>query len=102
MVGLLLFGIVRSSLGFRWRRRLPFWQSWRFSAYGRTTGRFPVPRGFWPVLAAVFMFRTIAYLYDVKHLKEPVRLSVEHLSYFFLLPNYYFLLFPVNRFSDLP
>ena len=44
------------------------------------------------------MFRMIVYLYDVRHLPGPVDLK-EVLSYFFLLPNYYFLLFPVIDFQ---
>jgi hypothetical protein len=40
------------------------------------------------------MFRMIVYMYDAKYSKTPPRLK-EYLSYFFLLPNYYFLLFPV-------
>ena len=40
--------------------------------YGRATGYFPVARDFWPVFGAIFMFRMIIYLYDVKHLPGPV------------------------------
>jgi hypothetical protein len=47
-----------------------------------------------PVLAAMFMFRLAIYLYDLSHDKSPATLS-ERLSYFFLLPNVSFLLFPV-------
>lgn len=57
---------------------------------------FPVPwsGAVWPVLAAMFMFRLIVYVYDLRHVKEPV--SIWHrISYFFLLPNVCFPLFPV-------
>jgi D-alanyl-lipoteichoic acid acyltransferase DltB (MBOAT superfamily) len=47
-----------------------------------------------PVLAAMFMFRLAIYLYDLSHDEVPATLS-ERLSYFFLLPNVSFLLFPV-------
>lgn len=47
-----------------------------------------------PVLAAMFMFRLIIYLYDLRHEKEPASLW-ERLAYFFMLPNVCFLLFPV-------
>jgi D-alanyl-lipoteichoic acid acyltransferase DltB (MBOAT superfamily) len=40
------------------------------------------------------MFRMIVYLYDVRYMKGAPGLK-DYLSYFFLLPNYYFLLFPV-------
>lgn len=47
-----------------------------------------------PVLGAMFMFRLAIYLYDLRHEQKPATLS-ERLSYFFLLPNVCFLLFPV-------
>ena len=47
-----------------------------------------------PILASMFMFRLIVYLYDLKHQREQT--SVSHtLAYFFLLPNVVFPLFPV-------
>ena len=42
----------------------------------------------------MFMFRMIIYLYELKHAKKPETL-VDTLSYFFLLPNYCFMHFPV-------
>ena len=47
-----------------------------------------------PVLGSMFMFRLIIYLYDLQHEKKPASIW-ERLSYFFLLPNACFLLFPV-------
>jgi alginate O-acetyltransferase complex protein AlgI len=96
-VGLVAFAIVRSGLTFRWKV-LALLAILGVLAYGRATGRLPVPREFWPVFGALFMFRMIAYLYDVKHMPGPVRLN-DFLSYFFLLPNYYFMLFPVIDFQ---
>jgi hypothetical protein len=96
-VGLALFGIIRSRLDFRWRV-LVLLGILGALVYGRATGRFSIPGAFWPVFGAIFMFRMIIYLYDVKHLPGPVRLR-DYLSYFFLLPNYYFLLFPVIDFQ---
>jgi len=47
-----------------------------------------------PVVGAMFMFRLIIYLYDLRNEKETV--SIWHrLSYFFMLPNVCFPLFPV-------
>ena len=97
VVGLLMFGIVRSGLEFRWRVALLMALLCAF-LYGRATGRFHLPGDFWPVLGAIFMFRMIIYLYDVKHQAGPASLK-DYLSYFFLLPNYYFLLFPVVDFQ---
>jgi hypothetical protein len=53
-----------------------------------------VPAAAWPVLGSLLMFRMILYLYELKHAREPESL-VDALSYFFLLPNYCFLHFPV-------
>jgi len=47
-----------------------------------------------PILASMFMFRIIVYLYDLKHQKD--KPSASHaLAYFFLLPNIVFPLFPI-------
>jgi D-alanyl-lipoteichoic acid acyltransferase DltB (MBOAT superfamily) len=54
----------------------------------------PWSQAVWPILGSMFMFRLIAYLYDLKHEKpafSPWRVA----SYFFLLPNVCFPLFPV-------
>ena len=48
----------------------------------------------WPVLASMFMFRLIVYLYDLKHGKARPTLA-STLSYFFLLPNVVFPFFPI-------
>ncbi len=47
-----------------------------------------------PLLGSIFMFRLIIYLYELQHEKTPATIW-ERLSYFFLLPNACFLLFPV-------
>ena len=47
-----------------------------------------------PVLGAMFMFRLVIYLHDLRHERKPASLW-ERLSYFFLLPNVAFPLFPV-------
>lgn len=47
-----------------------------------------------PTLGALFMFRLIIYMYDLQHEKSPVPISTR-LSYFFMLPNICFLLYPV-------
>lgn len=52
----------------------------------------------WPVLASMFMFRLIIYVYDLKHGKTPPTLA-STLSYFFLLPNVVFPFFPVVDYS---
>jgi D-alanyl-lipoteichoic acid acyltransferase DltB (MBOAT superfamily) len=58
----------------------------------------PVPAVVWPILGSMFMFRLISYLYDLKH--DPGLASIPRsLSYFFLLPNVCFPLFPVVDFK---
>jgi alginate O-acetyltransferase complex protein AlgI len=47
-----------------------------------------------PILGSMFMFRLIVYLYDLRHETKPATIW-ERLSYFFLLPNVCFPLFPV-------
>jgi D-alanyl-lipoteichoic acid acyltransferase DltB (MBOAT superfamily) len=54
----------------------------------------------WPVLATLFMFRIIIYLYELKHAKRPEPL-VDTLGYFFMLPNTCFLHFPVVDYRTL-
>jgi hypothetical protein len=52
----------------------------------------------WPVLASMFMFRLIIYIYALKHGKATPTLT-STLSYFFLLPNVVFPFFPVVDYS---
>lgn len=52
----------------------------------------------WPVLASMFMFRLIIYMYDLKYGKAKPTLA-STLSYFFLLPNVVFPFFPVVDYS---
>ena len=47
-----------------------------------------------PYLGTVFMFRSILYLHEKRFEKEPVSFW-KQLNYFFLLPNWIFLIFPV-------
>jgi hypothetical protein len=52
----------------------------------------PWSQAIWPILASMFMFRLIAYMYDIRHEKASLSRS---LSYFFMLPNVCFPMFPV-------
>jgi len=54
----------------------------------------PWSEAIWPILGSMFMFRLIVYLYDLKHDAGPAS-PVRTLSYFFMLPNACFPLFPV-------
>jgi hypothetical protein len=59
-----------------------------------------VPSTVWPVLATMFMFRLMLYLYELKHVRAPETL-IDTLCYFFLLPNYCFMHFPVVDYRTL-
>jgi alginate O-acetyltransferase complex protein AlgI len=54
----------------------------------------------WPILGSMFMFRMILYLYELKHAERRETL-LDTVSYFFLLPNYCFLHFPVVDYRTL-
>ena len=54
----------------------------------------PVPVAVWPILASMFMFRLIVYLYHLRFNTAPSTVA-SRLSYFFMLPNVCFPLFPV-------
>jgi hypothetical protein len=53
-----------------------------------------VPSTVWPVLATMFMFRSMIYMYELKHTRAGETL-VDTIGYFFLLPNFSFMHFPV-------
>lgn len=59
-----------------------------------------LPAAFWPVFGGIFMFRIVVYLYDLQTIKGKPSLT-EYLAYFFILPNYLLLLFPVIDFKTM-
>ena len=66
-----------------------------FLTCGRPVALFDLaPSTVWPVLGSMFMFRMIIYMYELKHARKPERL-IDEIGYFFLLPNFCFMLFPV-------
>ena len=97
--GLIFFLILRSHAPFKWRVILV---AVIFAAliYCRVNKVPHIPAGFYPVFGALFMFRIIVYVYDLSHSRERARL-LPFLSYFFLLPNYIFPLFPVIDFQTM-
>ncbi len=100
VVGLSFFLILRSPVAFRYR--VSFLVAiFALLIYGCATKHFRViPVSFYSVFGAIFMFRIIIYVYDLAHAREPAQL-LPFLSYFFLLPNYYFTLFPVVDFQTM-
>jgi hypothetical protein len=53
-----------------------------------------IPDDAWTIAASMLMFRMIIFLYELKHARSPES-PLDAISYFFLLPNYCFLHFPV-------
>ena len=98
-IGLVLYALVSAPLPFGTRVALVTATGLALM-YGRWTLGFGLPNEFWQVLGAIFMFRLAGYLYDVRYAKSKPSLR-EYLSYFLILPNYYFLLFPVLDYQTL-
>ena len=94
VIGLIIYGFVRMPVP--WWLRIAGIVSFGIALMvARSVVDAPyVTSGFWPLVGSIFMFRTIIYVYDVRFARKPPRL-IDFLGYFYLLPNYYFLLFPV-------
>lgn len=93
-IGLILIGICHLPVSFRLRGILilavvALLVMWRAKWIDG-----PVSDAVWPILGSMFMFRLIIYLYELRHDKTPAS-PVQTLSYFFMLPNVCFPLFPV-------
>ncbi|MCB7130106.1 MAG: hypothetical protein J3T61_11280, partial [Candidatus Brocadiales bacterium] len=53
-----------------------------------------LPEYCWPLLGAIFMFRMMLYTYSVASSRQQETWT-DFMAYFFCLPNFYFLLFPI-------
>ncbi len=62
------------------------------------TGTAPWSGAIWPILGSMLMFRLTVYLYDLRHGRGPTNWA-QSVSYFLLLPNILFPLFPVVDFA---
>lgn len=93
-VGFILIALCHLPVSLAWRATALIAVGGALAA--ARTGWIAVPwsSAIWPVLASMFMFRLIVYLYEVRHEKTPATI-VERLAYFFMLPNVCFPLFPV-------
>ncbi len=60
----------------------------------------PLPELVWPILGSICMFRIVIYLHETRGRTERERLD-DVMSYFFLLPNFAFHLFPVVDYRTL-
>jgi hypothetical protein len=60
----------------------------------------PWPGAIWPIFGSMFALRLMIYLYDLKHRRAPFSFW-RSASYFFMLPNIVFPLFPVVDYQTL-
>jgi hypothetical protein len=102
-IGLLLIGLCHLPIRFSWRVVAllvagSLLAMLRASQFSLPWFNLPWTQSIWPILGAMFMFRLIVYMYSLRHQKEPLSFWWS-LSYFFLLPNVAFPLFPVIDFN---
>ena len=97
-LGLSLIGICHLPIAFGARVAMLIAAGALLAAMRAEWARAPWPAAIWPILGSMFMFRLIVYMYDLRHSREPVS-AARSLSYFFLLPNVAFPLFPVVDFA---
>lgn len=111
VVGLLAFGtlfylVLRSRIAYRIRIALvtavfaAAMAACAVPSLSRLLGPFQLPSSFWPIFGSIFMFRLIIYAHDVRYMKERPSLR-EFLAYFYIIPNFYFQLFPVIDFKTM-
>ena len=96
-IGLGLIGLCHVPIAFRGRVLLVLAGAGVLLAMRSAWLPSPWPGVIWPILGSIFMFRLGIYLYDLKY-SGPASPSFV-LSYFFMLPNTVFLLFPVIDFQ---
>jgi hypothetical protein len=93
-VGLGLIGLCHLPIRFAMRVGLVAVAGAGLTLARANTHWFPDVAEMWVILGSMFMFRLVVYLYDLKHRTAPFSAS-RAISYFFLLPNVCFPLFPV-------
>jgi hypothetical protein len=107
--GLLLIGICHLPVPFAARVALLLTAAVVISLLRANLITAPVSTAAWIVLGSMFMFRTMCYVYELRHKTAPFD-PVRALAYFFMLPNVCFVLFPLvdyrtfckSHFSDEP
>lgn len=93
-MGLPLIGVAHLPIRFAWRVGLIAGAGVLLAAYRVDALSAPWSGAIWPAFGAMFMFRMMVYLYDLRTKAAPF--SVWHaLAYFFMLPTACFPLFPV-------
>jgi hypothetical protein len=94
VIGAVLIGICHVRISFRARAVLLLGLGVLLAVMRGEWLASPWSKALWPILGSMFMFRLIVYMYDLKHDKAPFSLA-RAVSYFFMLPNVCFPLFPV-------
>ncbi|HVS03827.1 MAG TPA: hypothetical protein VMT16_13760, partial [Thermoanaerobaculia bacterium] len=97
--GLLLLGVCH--LPIAWWARMTLLAGVAALLAALRLGHLPAPAAAQlalPVIASMFMFRLLLFLYDLRHQRAPSS-PWTRLGYFFLLPNFSFLVFPVVGFG---
>jgi hypothetical protein len=98
LLGLFVFVCLRLPIPF-WIRAVALLVMGGLVYYARArTGENFLPDPHWAVVGAIFMFRTLVYAYDVRVARAPEKFS-DFMCYFFLMPNFFFMLFPVMDYS---
>jgi D-alanyl-lipoteichoic acid acyltransferase DltB (MBOAT superfamily) len=93
-LGLVVIGIAHLPLRVGIRIALLFVTGGVFAALRSGTIHTPLSSVIWPIFGAMFMFRLIIYMYDLKNRAAPFGFW-RATAYFFMLPNVCFPLFPV-------
>jgi hypothetical protein len=93
-IGLVLIGLCHLPIRFSLRLALVGIMGAALTVLRAKSQLFPDITEMWVILGSMFMFRLSIYLYDLKHRTAPFSPS-RAISYFFLLPNICFPLFPV-------
>lgn len=94
-IGLMLAGICHLPVSIRSRSLLLLAAGSTLIALRAKWIDNPVPDAVWPILGSMFMFRLIIYFYELRHDTKSAVSPTQTLSYFFMLPNACFPLFPV-------
>lgn len=93
-LGGLLIALCHLPIAYRFRVGLILFTAAGLAATRAQWWTSPIPGLVWPLLGAMFMFRMIVYLYDLRHKTAPFSFW-RSIAYFFMLPNVCFPLFPV-------
>ncbi|MDR3636816.1 MAG: hypothetical protein P4L84_23630 [Isosphaeraceae bacterium] len=93
-LGSVYIGLCYAPVAWRYRAALVAGLTVALALLRPRAGDWSVPATVWPIVASMFMFRMIVLLYELKHAKAREPLA-DVVSYFFVLPNLCFTIFPV-------